>query len=450
MVPGLRRLLIDARLRRVAIVVAAGAAAVLVAVLLGPPAAPPTPVPAPAALAESTTAPDRAGADAPPGPAPVAALPAPAGADEVEICGGAWVRIAPDGRIDELSWREIAARALAAAREATLATMLASPDPEVAAAAHFYAATRADLPAPACEDASCAALAAERAATAASHREALARLAQASIDPQVYAWAVRSCRAAGPAPGGFCQLVNAGQWARLDDANAGPWLEIAGQAAQRHDVEALDDALFHAASAARQDARSDALATRLIEHAPPGDADLLGTYLLAIEARSLDAASALRAAPAVRTCEGAALVDANRRETCNHLAELLVERSGSLRDRRLGATLARRLQWPEERLQRLADERDALRSVAAPERPSLDPGKGCAALRADVDRLAELGRLGEVAFLRQRVEASGRSEHELALALRGTLVARNQRAPAEDEAASAPPSPYSEGPPPGR
>jgi hypothetical protein len=371
--------------------------------------------------------------------------------DEVQMCGGAWVKFGADGQVAKEEAEAFERRAIEATRAPTLAAMEASGDERAQAAAHFLQSVGASFSSKGCEAGdACVQSADARQQAAEPHRAALARLAQGSTDPQVYAWAYQACRQSEPRAPGSCQLVNVEQWARLDPSNAMPWLTIAGEAEKRHDSTALDDAMFHVASAERMDTRCGTLPSILVDHVPPGEAHLLGALYLEVEAIGVDAAIPIDYFTATKYCGANGLVDANRRETCTRVAELLIDRSTTLLERNIGTSMAKRLGWPAERIQSIEEERDALFNAFPHEMSQVDGSHGCENVRRELERIHDVARYGEIGSLRRTIEASGKPVKLLAANYREALAERQEKARQEEVAASAAPAPYSASAPPTR
>ncbi|HWK83055.1 MAG TPA: hypothetical protein VNS61_04905 [Caldimonas sp.] len=336
--------------------------------------------------------------------------------DEVQMCGGEWVKTGADGEVIKEEAEAFERRALEATKRPALEAMEASGDERVQAAAHFFQSN------------------------VEGHREALVRFAQATTDPQVYAWAVQACRRADALAQGSCQLVSAEQWARLDPTNAIPWLTLAREAEQHHEATALDDAMFHVASAERVDAGWGQLPSAVIEHVPSGEAHLVGALALAIEAIGIDAAGTVDYQAAFKYCNAAGLADANRRETCERVAELFVHRSTTLLEDGLGTGLGKRLGWPSERLESLRREHEALFEAVVHETMRIDGTQGCADLRRELERIRNVARYGEIGTARLALEASGKTFEQVAVDYRqdvAKILGKAQQAEAAASAASA-------------
>ncbi|MGZ5747752.1 MAG: hypothetical protein ACXWJ3_16380 [Caldimonas sp.] len=372
--------------------------------------------------------------------APVSPSDAEHEAEEMQLCGGGWLRV--DGDEDRVA-RDIAAAVAArmdAVREPTLAAMRSSDDERVRAAAAYFEASAARYSLAevgACKDAAdCTRKSDELWQAPEPHRDALARLAQSTTDPVVYAWAHAACRRARGASA--CQLVNAAQWTRLDPDNAVPWLALADEARARGDGAAVDDAMFHVASAARFDASEGQLAAVLLDHAPAGESSLLGAAHLATQAIGFGSADAARSLQALGSyCRGRDLGDGNRRETCERIATLAAERSTSLLAQSIGISIGKRLGWPAQRLQAAEDERWAFNAVSMAQERGPTAEAGCAWAQNAVQQIRDRAEVGEVEAARRNVAATGRSVKELGVEARQRYAAARAQFAREAAAASA-------------
>lgn len=314
------------------------------------------------------------------------------------------------GQSDE----DVAARQRDDAVEAILAALDARSEPRPRAAALYFRAARDRVDARPCKQH-------PEACTTADPRQgedrdsaaALARLAVESADPQVYAWAYRSCAVSTHGLAGSCQLVNALQWARLDPSNAEPWFAVASEARSRRDFAALDDAMFHVSAASVHDSGWGRVAAEMIEAAPRSDRLAIGTALAsqdAIRYETLD----LAMPETWRYCDARAVANANRRGTCEKIATMLVERSTTLIGRAVGAQVGKKLDWAPERLLAWELERDAAYAVELRDASPPGPAVDCRNARRDLSRLLEIARVGEVEALKRRVAATGEPVSKLA------------------------------------
>ncbi len=246
---------------------------------------------------------------------------------------------------------------------------------------------------------------------AAPHAEALARLAMTSQDPVAYAFALFGCRLNRDE--GSCAQLSIERWAQLESDNAVPWLHLAGDAAQRKDEAALRTALLKASRARTSDSHGSSTlqmaeqpAARALDAAPRLVylSQLLGVY------------AALPTPPHLavsQACSEERLTDPDRKALCGDLATMMTERSASLVELSLGTTIGERAGWPDERVRRLRDEKDAIFFIGQVGWVAEDV-HSCRFLEQLEARTKELATLGEVPSARKDLAASDRSAAELA------------------------------------
>ena len=351
------------------------------------------------------------------GPAEALSAVAAEAGEEIEACGGGWVRVDGDEKrvaadIDAL----ILAKRDQVSR-VTLAEMRASADERVRAAALYYQSRLAFFSAQSdvgdCKGAECARKLEAQLLLPEAHRDELARLAQSSTDPIVYGWAVGACRSARGSS--TCQLLSAAQWARLDPENAVAWLALADEARARRDAQAVDDAMFHVASARSYDHAEAKLSAVILDHAPADEASLLGVAEMAARGYYFLAAdTALISPPPVPYCRAKDLDDSNRRETCERIANLAAERSTSYWGQYAGRVIGKALGWPSERLKRLEDERRAYAALRVDRSGEPKEMLSCGRARAEVELIRNVAEHGEVETARKAIVAMGRPVHERA------------------------------------
>ena len=351
--------------------------------------------------------------------APAAPDPALAHApDEVQICGGAWIRGEPDGSVNQADFER--ATQLPKARAAILAKLNAEPGEMPRLAALLMTAGDRDdqhrraligLPAT-CDGAECAASQAAE-ADVAQAREAIARAALASSDPKVYALALNVC---GKRREGACQLLNVRQWARLDPGNASPWLQILEEASAHKDANAQTEALYRIASAERNEFGAFTLAGALLKAAPADDSSTLASFVMAITAVGVEAAWILPGYLDVnRLCRVDALHDANRAQVCAGVASVLADHSDTMIGRKIGAAIGTRIGWPAERAEQIRGEYDAY--ISSFGSPADQPRNelSCVRIRRELDRLRQMAALGEVGAMREWIARSGMNAQDFVL-----------------------------------
>jgi len=221
----------------------------------------------------------------------------------------------------------------------------------------------------------------------------------------------------------------------LDPGNGEPWFAVAREARSRRDGAGVDDAMFHVAAASVHDAGWGRLVEEMVKAASQEDRMLVGTWLASADAMSYETLD-LAVPDLSRYCDSRALANANRRDTCDKIATVLVDRSTTLLGRSVGVGLAKRLDWPPARLAAVDEQSDATWAVESREARRRTEPPSCGDIRSDLARLVEVGRLGEVEALRRRVARTG--EPIAALADEGRRLARRAEvAGAAREAASA-------------
>lgn len=365
-----------------------------------------------------------------PASAPAAALnpPSPSderapGVDEIQLCGGAWVKVQADGALDQADLER--ATHLPQARARISAALRADTSDLAQATALWLAMLAGGADAP-------------------RARDALVQKAVSSSDPKTYALAFNSCGGERRNEGA-CPMLHAGQWARLDPGNVSPWLAMLSDARARQDRAAEEEALHRIATAQRSELGTFVLPGLVVNAAPTDDASVLAAWAMAND--MIGAASAW-GMPGYQhlmdACNGAALRDANRRQTCAGIAELLSEHSDTVIERLFGALIGRQVGWPAERIDRLRGEYAAYGAALGVSGASDMPGGGqrgisCAGLRRDLDGLRRLASLGETGVLRAWVAQSGKTPEDFVREERAqqTLALQDARAQTAAAAASA-------------
>lgn len=239
----------------------------------------------------------------------------------------------------------------------------------------------------------------------------LAQLAASSRDPFVYRLAAEACRIHLPSlvPDGACQLVSAEQWVRIDPSNATPWLHLAELARARQDPFGEAEAIYRASIATSSNEHWGAL-PRLVSQTITSDTQQLSKTIAINDAWGVQMSFAPLASP-TRHCSADAVRDSNRRQTCEALATLLVDKGRTSLDAKIAHALGEHVGWPKERLQALQDEQQML-AEAAWRHISGDGMLSC----EGVQRMAQWARtseqLGELGAARDLVRRSGRTLDE--------------------------------------
>lgn len=334
---------------------------------------------------------------------------------QVEVCGFGKVELEVD---DPYSMQRMPTHVRAAALKVET-LMLASTDERVRAAALLMGARpRRD---------------------AGARIDRLARLAAVSQDSVVYAIALEACTGWSSVDAGNCALLNRAQWARLDPDNAQAWLALAQEAQQRHDMVGEDEAMYRAAHARGSDTRVGLL-PNLVDEALGAQTPLLLRTLALRASWSMQPALELsHAGQAYAYCSANAVADANRRGTCEAMAEALSLRSTSLSDLGIGLAIGRNVGWPTQRLQALQQEQEAISEAGGLLANGVD--FSCEAVDRMQGWTRRIGARGELQAMRDVVAQSGRSIEDWSAQYRRNFAVAVAASEAAAAAAPADPTP---------
>jgi hypothetical protein len=360
------------------------------------------------------------------------------GADEVQVCGGGWVKVAPNGVYGPEDFQQAAG--YARSRERVLANLRADPSELARAVSLMLAmvdtqenARRAARDSSgACPAAGCE-ISRESVAEIQQARDALAQLAATAADPRVYAITVRAC--AGFKGVGACQLITADRWAQLDPGNAAPWLFMLSDL-RRGDRPALEEALHRIATAQRIDTGVFAAPGAIVNASPDDDGAQLATWVMVAEAMVAEAAPNVSGYQTLSSaCRDATLRDTNRAQVCGAVADLLADRSTTLMDNYIGEGLGRRVGWPSDRIDRMRGERAAYVASLSASAPGAEQDFSCTRVRRELDIMRRNATLGEAGALRDWIAQSGMKPEDFAQAERARQLASRE---SERAVASAP------------
>jgi hypothetical protein len=235
----------------------------------------------------------------------------------------------------------------------------------------------------------------------------LATLAATSADPRVMMLAREQCfvLSADAPPSPHCQALTARRLVSLDRDNAVAWLALAAE-----EPASIEEAMYQASLARRWDDYAMA-SRRFIERV-----DAKGGL------RSMVVVQSLLAVPAIRSIEGQQLVmqhcdtkpvagDANRRQLCEKVAEVLHERSTSVAGLVTAGVVAKALgsthasAWQEQ----AALLNHVLLTQSLDEAAQTRDAQDCT-FGMPRELLLRSAREGEVPALRALMQASGQSE----------------------------------------
>ena len=230
----------------------------------------------------------------------------------------------------------------------------------------------------------------------------LARLAAASNDPVMHAFAQEACEPHGLSHierPDSCQLAGAASWARAAPDAAEPWLLLAAQAQARGDAPAAAQALTRAAQARRIDGDAGALVA-LASQALPASLPPLMQASAHAELATLDDGVPQAATAAVQQLCGTLALDAEpaRRGDCAALARLMTGQGRAASTVTAGVQLAERLGWAAEHTSAIVREHRA--ALDARQR-YLGAGLSCEGLERRRKLAALTAEVGEVEAGRQ-------------------------------------------------
>jgi hypothetical protein len=204
-------------------------------------------------------------------------------------------------------------------------------------------------------------------------------------------------------------LISVARWAQLEPDNAAPWLFAASEALTRQDAAGVAEALYRASKARHNNVRF-AQSVPVAQAQTSGDVAPVLALGIDVALISIEAAVALPSHLAVtRHCAKDALADPNRRAVCDDLATMLVERSDTLMDLKIGAKMAEKLSWPADRLAKVEELRDAIEGMAgavAEADVAAPSPMGCEVVGAQRERLREVAANGELAAYQRMIAAS--------------------------------------------
>ncbi len=227
----------------------------------------------------------------------------------------------------------------------------------------------------------------------------LARLAQRSRDPLIYALAYQSCdvyrpRATAPA----CDGLTIEAWAERDPGNAFPWLYGVGA----QGTDALQRSRYAGRALAGDTIRSTwgALHPMLAKAAPPQEAPLDRSVRF-WEAMSADTFLPVAQGGLLEHCKESELRQGARRQQCEHLAAFVSEKADTFSDAAFGRAIGKRLGWSEDRLARLRADTEALMKAM----PADEALVGCEGLARGEAFFADVAKYGELGALRRRQQA---------------------------------------------
>ncbi|RQP25215.1 hypothetical protein [Piscinibacter terrae] len=243
----------------------------------------------------------------------------------------------------------------------------------------------------------------------------LARMARDGKDPLVYAMAMQACRpSSADVSAPACGQLSTEQWARLDPDNGVAWLKMLEEAMARSDMGTAAEAL-HRLSQAKRVESPGFMVTRLVLRNLP--ADLTGDERLFAMMQSSVVWMQWQMPgyqPLVKMCSPQAVRDANRAQTCEAVAHLLVEGDQSALGNLVGLRVGENLGWPAAKVQDMRTEVQAALMASPGLALSTDkPVNTCELTRQMQDWLALVSEKGEVKGSQEYAKRAGVSIDQL-------------------------------------
>jgi hypothetical protein len=189
--------------------------------------------------------------------------------------------------------------------------------------------------------------------------DGVAKLALHSNDPKLYALAFHGCAIQRQNKTPVCQQITAAQWAHRDPENGAAWLQVLNETGQEKtsaQSAVIENALFRLS-------QSKQIEWGLTQFSPSFETnnfDLLEASLLSSGVMGVFAANMNGYSAALALCNSKALLDSNRFQVCNDVAERLLSSRANMLDGNIGLGLARKLAWPTNKIARFEEERDAI------------------------------------------------------------------------------------------
>jgi hypothetical protein len=247
-------------------------------------------------------------------------------------------------------------------------------------------------------------------------RDELVQLAMGTNDPAIFALAHIKCSQGldDSVSPGACPQLSIEQWTRADSDNAVPWLQLAAKARRENNRAAEAAEFAHAVQAHTYEGYNWSLFA-FAQPAMPSDITAADRWYLAAQVVGVQAAMPVPYQQLLRYCSRDAVNDANVRQQCSALAELMVTQATTLLSFSMGKSFGARVGWPAERIDNLTQQLNASMQALAQMMPS-DPDQqwSCDSVARGNAYMAEWVQLGELGLARAAIERSGETVAELA------------------------------------
>lgn len=270
----------------------------------------------------------------------------------------------------------------------------------------------------------------------------IAKMATHSPDPSLYALAFHACNSLKDTQPGYCSQISAAQWTRRDPENGSAWLFALTQMAAESKGKqnsATEAALFRLSQVKKFDPGLSLLSE--FQKSAQSENVFVRPNLTQLEMDVYFGSSLPAYQHILSYCKGEALADANRRHTCDQIADKLVADEGSVIGLAIGLKIGENLTWPAEKIASLREELDAMQELARTGFDGLQTneasGSAAQALQAclwtvkNTNRIENLMQHGEVRDFKDSMAKQKRSRAELAASYREYKNALKAKAEAE-------------------
>lgn len=241
---------------------------------------------------------------------------------------------------------------------------------------------------------------------------AAAKAAAEGTDGRAYGMAWLACQSntgtkAAPDASAACGALNIERWAQLEPDKAGPWLAMLAEAQSRGDRAQAVTAMHRAGMAREMVSGWGWLTNQVMSSLPEalpegGELALLGE----ISGRQALLIGFHHGQGVMRYCSADALADANTRQQCEQVAQVMMARSGNFVDLTLGSRIGERLGLPPERMPVTRARLDAAQRHVQDALGGLAERPLCDISRLMIRQIRDGARLGEL----QAAEAAMKSQ----------------------------------------
>lgn len=261
----------------------------------------------------------------------------------------------------------------------------------------------------------------------------IAKLASYSPDPQLYAMAFHACNSLTDKQYGFCKQISASQWAQRDPENATALLHTITQLAQtsigKSNAE-LDTAMFRLSQTKKFDLGLLTLSQFQRSEQMQSDNVFARQRMIQLGTDVFMGESLPDYRQILFYCTSESLLDNNRRQVCDGIANNLLGDESNLVGETIALILSERLKWPQEKIVNLREELDAINELQKtifddlPSQMSSDPisqaRQSCQWMVKNTHDLEIRLQYGEMREIRTRMARQKTSRAELAARFRAS------------------------------